>query len=119
MGKQPSKAKRLEEFYRRLSEAAAATTAEEAFELIGRTLTEVEDEMTDIPNNPDQWRTDGRMYPPQPDSARAVPGQPGTTRYRSRAHNTFVSANGAVEIQDLDGNAIFTKAGADGQGVAL
>ena len=110
---------RLEEFCQRLLGAPAAGTADEAFELIATTLAEVEDEMTDIPNNPNQWQTDGRMYPPQADSAREVPGQPGTTRYRNRAHNTFISTNGAIEIQDRDGNVVFQKLGADGQGVSL
>ncbi|MBL4846144.1 MAG: hypothetical protein JKY65_11505 [Planctomycetes bacterium] len=116
---EPSKQERLEEFCRRLSAAPAPETAEEAFSLIAETLNEVEDELTTIPNNPEQWRTDGRLYPPQADSARTVEGQPGTTRYRSRGHNTFVSENGAIEIQSLDGDVIFQKHGADGQGVSL
>src|SRR5258708_35188348 len=68
-----ARAVRLAEFLRRLSEAPPANSAGEAFQLVARTLTSVEDELTDIPENPDAWQTDGRLYPPQPDSRREVP----------------------------------------------
>jgi len=54
------------------------------------------------------------MYPPQVDSRRDVPEHPEVTRYRNRAHNTFVRTNGAIEIRDLGGEVLFRKAGADG-----
>ena len=78
-------------------------------------LNHVEDEWTTIPCNPASWAEDGRLYPPQSDNARAVPGHPHVTRYRSLGHNTFVGANGSIEIRRVDGSIEFQKAGADGR----
>jgi hypothetical protein len=114
---QTPKQERLQEFFRRLARASAVPSGEAALELIAVTLTAVEDELTDIPADPERWMTDGRMYPPQPDSRREVPEHPEVTRYRSRAHNTFVRSNGAIEIRDLSDQVLFRKAGADGKHV--
>lgn len=110
-----SKAKRLLEFFRRLNDAPAAHSAEEALDLIAATLNSTEDDFTDIPFDPEKWQSDGRMYPPQPDSRRQVPDWPSVTRYRSRNHNTFIAANGAIEIVEVNGPVILRKAGADGK----
>ena len=110
---------RFAEFLRRLSEAPPASNGEESLELLRRILNGVEDELTDIPYMPDKWQTDGRLYPPQEDSARNVAGRSDVIRYRSRGHNTYVRRNGAIEIRDLVGTVIITKAGSDGAGVEL
>ena len=114
---QAPKHERLQEFFRRLTDASSVATAEAALELIATTLNAVEDDLTDIPADPDRWMTDGRMYPPQPDSAREVPDHEEVTRYRSRGHNTFVRVNGAIEIRDLADQVLFRKAGNDGKNV--
>ena len=77
----------------------------------------VEDELTTIPFDPANWRNDGRMYPPQMDGLRAVPGRSDVRRFRSRSHNTLIAINGAIEIRELSDRAIFSKPGADGQTV--
>lgn len=100
-----------------MAAALPATSSEAALEIIAATLTAVEDDLTDIPADPTRWMTDGRMYPPQPDSRREVPEHPEVTRFRSRAHNTFISRNGAIEIRDLADQVLFRKAGADGKHV--
>jgi hypothetical protein len=100
-----------------MAEAPATTSAEAALELIALTLNAVEDDLTDIPADPDRWMTDGRMYPPQSDSRREVREHPNVVRYRSRAHNTFIGINGAIEIRDLMDGVLFRKAGADGKHV--
>ena len=116
-----NKQDRLQEFLRRMAIAPAAHDHDSALHLLSSTLDGVEDEFTNIPNNPDTWSTDGRMYPPQLDSARSVKGFPGVTRYRSRSHNTYLGNNGAIEIQDPDrnhqGTVHFSKNGANGRGV--
>src|SRR3954465_6987776 len=112
-----TKAERLAEFLRRLKALPPVPTAEEAFETVARTLNAVEDELTDIPNNPTAWQSDGRMYPPQIDSRRDIPDFPNVTRYRSRSHNTFIAANGAVEILTTEGFILLSKPGADGRSV--
>jgi hypothetical protein len=116
-GETPSKPERLVEFYRRLRLAPAARTFEEAYELICSTLNAVEDELTDIPYDPDRWQEDGRLYPPFDDHARAVPGNPRLRRFRSLAHNTYIGDNGAFEIRSLVGEVELDKPGADGKGV--
>jgi hypothetical protein len=83
------------------------------------TLNQVEDECTDVPFQPERWQTDGRMYPPEDDNARAVDGRSDVIRYRHRAHNTFIRDNGAIEIQDIDGKVLFEKRGLDGRSVDL
>jgi len=100
-----------------MAEAPPVRTAEAALELIATTLNAVEDALTDVPADPNRWMTDGRMYPPQPDSRREVPENVDVTRYRSRAHNTFIRTNGAIEIRDLADHVLFRKAGADGKHV--
>lgn len=117
--KASSKEERFREFLKRLSAAPATSTAATALEQLSRILCEVEDELTDIPNQPENQLTDGRMYPPQADRAREVPGRDDLTRYRSRGHNTFIRSNGAIEIRELSGQVAFGKAGADGKGVEL
>lgn len=113
-----NKRHRLEEFVRRLSALPAASSHDGALYQIETTLNQVEDELSGVPFDPANWRTDGRMYPPQEDSAADVGGFPEVTSYRSRKHETFVAQNGALEIRDLQANEILLhKPGADGKGV--
>jgi hypothetical protein len=76
--------------------APAAASADEAMTLLSNTLNEVEDELTDIPFDPDRWMNDGRMYPPQADNMRAGDDRTDLTRYRSLHYNTWIRTNGAI-----------------------
>lgn len=115
---QPSRAQRLEEFFRRLAQRLPASSAEGALTILVSTLNEVEDELTGIPYNPESWATDGRLYPPLPDSRRPVPGCPDLARWRSRGHNTYIRDNGAIAIVRVpDGATVFEAPGRDGRGV--
>jgi len=109
------KAERLLEVFRRLASAPPARSAAEAKALLDATLNAVEDDLTGIPFDPSAWQTDQRMYPPQEDSRRNVPGRPDVARYRSRSHNTYIGANGAIEVTTLTNEVLFRKAGADGK----
>jgi hypothetical protein len=112
------KQERFAEFLKRLGAVPPAGNFGEAYDQLCALLNEVEDEMTSIPFDPASWQTDGRMYPPQADSLREVGGHPEVKRFRSRAHNTYIAENGAIEIQTAPGAAIlFAKPGADGKGV--
>jgi hypothetical protein len=108
----PPKAERFAEFLRRLG---AASSFDEAYRLVCDTLDAVEDEMTSIPFDPPNWMVDGRMYPPQMDNMRGVPGRPDVKEFRNRRHFTRIGTNGAVEIKDSRGQPIFAKPGSDGR----
>ncbi|MEE8517781.1 MAG: hypothetical protein V3S98_01490 [Dehalococcoidia bacterium] len=112
-----SKEARLHEFYSRLRDAPASGTRDEAFRLLEEMLNEVEDELTAIPFDPTNWQNDGRLYPPQKDSMRDVQDHPTVKRFRTRGHNSFIGANGAIEIQRVGGAVEFTKVGRDGKGL--
>jgi len=113
-----SKEERLAEFLRRLGATPAAKTFEEAYGQICNILNEVEDELTIIPYDPENWQTDGRLYPPQLDNARAVPNKGPIKRLRSVGHNTFIGENGSIEIEVVQSKkVIFSKAGEDGRKV--
>jgi hypothetical protein len=112
------KPERFAEFLKRLGSAPAAGTLDEAYGQLCTILNEVEDLLTSIPFNPERWQTDGRMYPPQEDSIREVEGHPRVKRFRSRRHNTYIGANGAIEIRSApEAEVLFAKPGADGRGV--
>jgi hypothetical protein len=114
------KVERLAIFLERLSAAPIASSAEEALILLAATLNGVEDEFTSIPFDLSSSQSDGRMYPPLPDSAREVPGRADVTRYRSRAHNTWIAANGAILIASAAGGVpLLDKAGMNGRKVEL
>jgi hypothetical protein len=111
------RAERLKEFYRRLEALPPFRSAEEAMLKLAETLTAVEDELTSIPNHPENWRSDGRMYPPQEDY-RFETSHSDVVEYRSRKHSTYVRTNGAIEIRKAVGKTVeFEKPGADGRKV--
>jgi hypothetical protein len=114
-----TRAARLKEFLKRLRLAEPAHGHDEALKLVAGVLNAVEDEMTLIPYDPIRWQSDGRMYPPQPDAVRDVPGFPTVKRYRSVGHNTFIADNGAIQIAvpppPDGGRIVLSKRGADGK----
>ena len=115
---QRTKNERFAEFLKRLQDSPPAKSFAEAYSQIFNILNEVEDEMTTIPYDPDNWQTDGRLYPPLMDSMRSVPGYPLVKRFRSRQHNTFICENGSIEIREIGAEKIiFNKSGENGKGV--
>ncbi len=114
-----TRAERLFEFFGRLARLPRARSAGEARSQLSVTLTEVENELTSIANDPSTLGRDGRMYPPEDDSKRDVPGRKDVIRFRSRKHNTFVRDNGAIEIRAVEGDlVVFEKPGSDGRKVS-
>ena len=113
-----SRSERIQEFFRRLRVLPRATSLDGARRQIEVTLHAVEDELTPIPRDPATRGSDGRMYPPEDDAIRVVPGRPDLLRFRSRSHNTYLRMNGAMEIREVLGDrVVFEKAGADGRKV--
>ncbi len=110
------RAARLREFFLRLSLAPPAATHDEALRLITDLLNQVEDELTSIPYDSAFPLNDSRMYPPQADSIRSVPGRVDVTRYRSKAHSTLIGTNGSIQIvAGSSGPPLFVKPGVDGR----
>ena len=109
---------RLQEFFARLGRCLPFTSSEEAYDGLVSILEAVEDELTGIPNNPQNWKTDGRLYPPQRDNWFEVPGRSDITRMRTKAHNVFIGSNGAIEIRTVKTSiVVFSKSGSDGRKV--
>lgn len=107
-----SKKERLAIFYARLAAEPAAASHDEARALLERVLNAVENEFSGVPYEPESME---RMYPPMDDNQRAVSGNQGIMRYRSKGNYTYIGANGAISITGLEGESLFSKAGADGQ----
>lgn len=111
-----SKKERLNIFIKQLNDASAASNDSEAYELLSTILNDVEDEHTLIPNTPETWDSDGRMYPPQEDHKHTESSE--ITRYRNRNHNTYFGSNGSIRIETVNGKVILLdKAGLDGRKV--
>jgi hypothetical protein len=116
------KTKRFEIFKSELKAAPAASSYEEAKSLIDNTLNRIEDR-TGITNIPENWQSDGRMYPVLSDNVKPDDlGNPNVRRLISRGHVTYIGNNGAIEIRtkpSLDNNSdnVFSKPGADGKGL--
>lgn len=110
-----SKAKRLQKFLQRLQAAPPASSADEAFDLLAETLNAVEDEFSGVPNRPELWETDGRMYPPQEDSNRKCPERPSLRKYRNKGHYDFIGLNGSIRIETLEAEVLLDKPGQDGR----
>jgi len=110
-----AKAARLAEFIQRLWREAPFASGEAAFEALVTVLNAVEDRHAAAAFDPARWRIDGRMYPPQADASRAVPGRPELTRWRTRRHNIWIATGGAIRIEEVGGRCFLEKAGADGR----
>lgn len=110
---------RLAVFYERLRAAPACASHDEAFAMIAKTLTEVEDEFSGVPNQIENHLHDGRMYPPLPDNTFTVKGRPELTRYRSRGHQIYISDQGAVLIVRADELIDLSKASSRGEEITL
>ncbi len=111
------RSERFAEFLRRLASSPPASDFDEAFHQLNDILNTVEDEMTTIPFDPDNWQNDGRMDPPQLDNMCTVPDRSDLKRFRSLAHITLIGDNGAIQIRDQSNRSILSKPGADGRTV--
>jgi hypothetical protein len=113
------KASRTALFLDQLVRAEPCASAEEALVCVAFHMNAVEDRYTTTQYNPEQWQSDGRLYPPQPDMRRAT-AHPQVARYRSRKHNTWIAENGAIKITEAEGNKVcLDKPGADGMTVSF
>lgn len=112
----PPRYVRLQEVLSRLERHQPFPDFNTAYQGLVAILEAVEDELTGIPNCPENWMVDGRLYPPQADHWHQVSSS--VTRMRTREHNVFVAGNGAIEIQEVGSKlVVLSKSGADGRKV--
>jgi hypothetical protein len=88
---------RLSILYQRLHALPTPTTAEEALNQVNSTLTEVEDEFSGVPENPNPGlEPDGRMYPPREDNITQT--EDGGLTAKTRGNIINISPDGSVTI---------------------
>src|SRR4051794_25493783 len=103
-----SKQDRVAEFLKRMGMETPASNSEAALKQLRETFESVEAELRRSEDDP--------MGPPQDDAARSMKGRPDVTRYRSKGHNVFIRANGAIRIEELPDNwVVLDKPGSDGR----
>ena len=115
----PTILERLRAIQAQLQAAERASTHDEAFALLKRSVNEYEETHSGVPYAPEAARTtpDGRIYPPEPDAEKAC-SLPGVRRYRTRGHNVYIGSNGAIAFENVRTREIeFSKPGSDGQEV--
>jgi hypothetical protein len=107
---------RLRLFVERFVSYPCSGSFDEARTLLNETLNAIEDEHSGVPYEPSNWKSDGRMYPPQDDRERASENQR-VRCFDTRGHLVEFGYNGAVRIRPLkDGlPPLLDKPGADGQ----
>jgi hypothetical protein len=115
---------RVAVFLKRLDASPPAKNPDEARTLLADALNAVEDDFSGVAYDPEKHLTDGRLYPPQEDSRREVPGRSDVVRYRARAHNIWIASNGAIRIERIGKTGqspvcCLDKPGADGKTVEL
>ncbi len=103
---------RLAEFFRRLADAPAAASAEDALALVCRTIETVEDELCPVPGESQPpLRFTGRMYAPQADRIRKLPT--GALVADTRGHRVYCGPDGSISIVTMPGGrrSVFSKPG--------
>ncbi len=109
------RSKRFALFVREMEEAAPAASFEEARQLLETVLNKVEDAHSGVPFCPENWRDDGRMYPPQDDSEKKTKIA-GVRMFRTRGHRVWIAKNGAIRITTAQAETqmVLDKIGKDG-----
>lgn len=104
-------------FVQELDEAEPAATLEEARMLLETVLNRTEDQHSGADFNPANWRSDGRLYPPQ-DDREIDSGVEGVRTFRTVGHYVSLAANGAIRIVALRAGSdgvVLDKPGSDGE----
>lgn len=112
-----SKKERLAKVYRKLGKTGAASSHDEAVKQVSDALKDIEDHHSGVPEKPENWQTDGRMYPAQPDRIKKHSSRSDVTIHESKGHESHIGDNGAIHIKDKSGKLEFRKKGKDGKHV--
>lgn len=103
---------RLAIVYQRLSSLPPARDAEEALGQLAETLTQVEDEHSAVPENPDPGLAyDGRMYPPRADFT--TRDEDGTIHAVTKGNEIHAHPDGTLRITSRrTGEEVYRRPGA-------
>lgn len=108
-------------FVQELNNVAPAASYEEARHQLESILNEVEDRYSGVPYQPDNWQSDGRLYPPADDYERKSPFSDARV-FRTRGHYVLLASNGAIKISSAkravdapDAEVVLDKPGKDGR----
>ena len=116
-----TKRERILEFFKRLKAAGPFSTGSEALAELACVMTEVEDELSGIPKNPQAAAgpDDGRMYPPLDHTYVVLSPHSGVQIYKHVSHLTYltyIGENGALKITNrYDGAIEMDLSGGDGR----
>ncbi|MBF9149411.1 hypothetical protein [Novosphingobium jiangmenense] len=112
------RSERFQLFLDELMSATAVASIEEAKLLLEQTLVRIENEHSGVPDNPDGWQNDGRMYPPKEDRRRSISNEV-VAVYDSRGHRISFGHNGSIRIEIRrglgKGTIVLDKPGQDGK----
>ena len=104
-------------FLAAMEAAPPASDRASARELLTGILNAIEDAHSGAPNDPANWMTDGRMYPPQDDFEQPSPVAHAAL-FHTVAHRVWIADNGAIRIEvrkgQNSGRVELDKTGADG-----
>lgn len=113
----PRKAERLQEYFRRLSNATPAASFDQGYQMLCEIMTRVENELTGLPDDPTRWKEIDRMFPPGMDCMRSIPDS-AVKAFDHLRHVTYIASNGAIEIRKRRSiETKFSKRGSDGRSV--
>ena len=108
---------RLALFLAAMEQAPPASDRTSARELLTGILNAIEDARSGATNDPANWMTDGRMYPPQDDFEQPSPVAHAAL-FHTVGHRVWIADNGAIRIEvrkgQNGGRVELDTAGADG-----
>ena len=93
-----NRSQRFALFLAALEEAPAAHNRASARLLLADTLNRIEEAHSGVPYDPEEWMSDGRMYPPHDDFEQPCP-LAGAVLFHSLGHAIWFAANGAIRIE--------------------
>ena len=105
-------------FLTTLEQEPFASNQVSARELLTKILNAVEDAHSGAPYDPANWKTDGRMYPPQDDNKK-IATISGASVFHTKGHRVWFGDNGSIRLEVRRGPGTgrieLDKPGADGK----
>jgi hypothetical protein len=105
-----SKPLRLKLFFEKLEQAPPCGSYEIAYNLLCKTLNEVENEYSGVKDDITNYMNDNRLYPPLEDSIMNYKNREDLICFRNKRNYTFFSKTGSITITDFSYKILFEKA---------